>query len=272
MLKLVLFIFVAFLANSLFAKEQPVKICNDSGEWAPYFYYERTEDGKKTDKIVGATIDSLDAIFAKIDMEYVFELRPWKRCVAYVERYDKAQNFEMFSEAGMNSWRQERFLPTKEPVYKRINVFYYNSDQFPNGLNIKTVKDMEQYKICVAAGFSFERYVKSGLNQALVDVSHKSDYFDVIRKISRGFCDIMPANLAVVEGGERVKQFRLPDNVTYAPDTTIDEAFYYYYWIAKTSPRAHVLRDKIDQAIKELKANGRWEAIYEQYLSTGSGL
>jgi len=269
---LLIFISIVLFASPLIAGQKPVRICNDSGEWAPYFYRERTTDGTMTERITGATIDSLDAIFEKIDLDYEFELLPWKRCVAYAERFDKVQEFEMFSEAGMNSWRQERFLPTREPVYKRINVLYYNSDTFPDGLHVKTIQDMEKYKICVPAGFSFEFHVKAGLQRELVDVSHGSNYFDVIRKISLGFCDIMPANLAVVAGGETIGQFTIPDNVAFVPDNTIDNTFYYYYWISKTSPRAAELRDKIDQAIRELKASGRWEEIYQQYLANGSGL
>jgi polar amino acid transport system substrate-binding protein len=268
----VLLILIMGFASPLFAGEEPVRICNDSGEWAPYFYYERMADGIKTGRVVGATIDSLDAIFEIIGMDYEFDLLPWKRCVAFVDRYNKTCTYEMFSEAGVNSWRQEHFLKTKEPVYGRTNVFYYNKEKYPNGLNIKTVQDMEKYKICVPAGFSFERYVKAGLNKNLVDVSHKSDYFDIIRKISLGFCDILPANLAVVEGGEQVGQFRIPDNVAYELDITIKEPFYYYYWIARTSPRAKELRDKIDRAIIKLKKSGRWEKIYRKYLSSGSGL
>lgn len=260
------------LVSSLFAAEKPVRICNDSGEWAPYFYYERKSDGTKTNKIVGATTDSLQAIFKIVGIEYSFELLPWKRCVAHVERFDKTQSYEMFSEAGVNSWRKERFLPTEEPVYKRTNVFYYNKDKFPKGITIRTVQEMEHYKICVGAGLSFERYVKAGLNPSLVDTSHKTDYFDVIRKISLGHCDIMPANLAIIEGGERIGQFVIPKNIATIPDTTIDDPFYYHYWIAKKSPRAKELQRRIDAAIRKLKQNGRWEAIYHRYLSGGSGL
>lgn len=268
---LVLIIFLLINAP-LFGSNLPVKICNDSGEWAPYFYFERNPDGTKTNNLVGATIDSLNAIFEKINMEYSFELIPWKRCLAYVERFEKVQKYEMFSEAGINSWRTERYLHTKEAVYKRTNVFYYNTTKFPQGLNITTVKDMEKYKICVGGGLSYERYIKAGLNEKLVDVSHKTDYFDVIRKISLGFCDIMPANLAIIEGGIKINQFQLPDNISYEADITIDDPFYYYYWIAKTSPRSNELINKIDLAIKELKETGVWEKIYKKYLSQGSGL
>ena len=271
-LKVYLLICLALLSNAVYAEYKTVKICNDIGEWAPYFYFERTQDGSKTGKIVGATVDSLEAIFDYLGIEYVFELLPWKRCLAFVERFNKSQNYEMFSEAGVNTWRQERFLNTREPVYKRTDVFYYNTDKFPGGPDIKTVEDMAGFKLCVGAGLSFERYVKAGLDESLFDVSHKSDYIDVIRKISLGFCDIMPANLAIVEGGVRVKQFRLPNNVAYIPDITISQPFYYHYWISKTSPRAEWLRDKIDDAIRALKASGEWEQIYLKYLSKGSGL
>lgn len=62
-----------------------------------------------------------------------------------------------------------------------------------------------------------------------------------------------------------------PDQI-YFTELTIDNSFYHSSWIAKASPRADELRDKIDQAIKELEANGRWEKIYQQYLANGSGL
>jgi len=256
----------------LLAKDTKVRICNDSGEWAPYFYYQRDINGDKTDKLVGATVDSLDAIFKIIGLEYEFELLPWKRCLAHVERFDKVQNFEMFSEAGVNEWRKQRYIHTKEPVYGRTNVFYYNNEKFPKGLDIKTVKDMEKYKICVGRGLSFERYIKAGLDPKLVDTSHKTEYIDIIRKISLGYCDIMPANLAIIEGGVKIKQFKLPSNISYTKDTTINSPFFYHYWISKKSPRATKLKNKIDEAIRTLKENGQWEKIYKKYLSSGSGI
>lgn len=271
-MKLFLVLIFTILNISLFAKDSIVRICNDSGEWAPYFYYERDNKGNKTDKLVGATVDSLDAIFKIAGLKYEFELVPWKRCLAFVERFDKAGNFEMFSEAGVNSWRKERYLHTNEPVYGRSNVFYYNKEKFPKGIDIKTVKDMEKYKICVGGGLSFERYVKAGLDPNLVDTSHKTDYIEVIRKISLGYCDIMPANLAIIEGGVKVKQFKLPKNIGYIKDVTIDNPFYYHYWISKKSTRAKELREKIDSAIKTLKESGEWEKIYKRYISNGSGL
>lgn len=253
------------------ASDRVVRICNDIGEWPPYFYYQRNADGSKSDKIAGATVDSLDAIFKKIGMTYEFKLIPWQRCLTYVEHFDETKKYEMFSEAGVNSWRKKRYLITQEPVYKRTNVFYYNTDKFPAGIKIKTVKDMERYRICVATGLSFERYVKKGLSERLVDTHHQ-DYFEVIRMISMGRCDIMPANLAVIEGAEHVKRFHLPSNVSYIQDRTMDKPFFYHYWISKSSPRAKVLQTKVDQAIKDLKTSGEWERIYKKYLSNGSGL
>lgn len=131
---------------------------------------------------------------------------------------------------------------------------------------------MEKYKICVGAGLSFERYVQAGLDPKLVDTSHKTAYIDVIRKISLGYCDIMPANLSIVEGGVKIKQFKIPSNISYIKDITVDKPFYYHYWIARTSPRAHELKTKIDNAILQLKKSGEWEKIYLPYLSNGSGL
>lgn len=144
MKQLLFFCFFIIISSnfSLYASEQPVRICNDSGEWAPYFYYERNSDGTKSDKLVGATVDALDAIFKIVGLKYSFELLPWKRCLAYVERFDKTQTYEMFSEAGINSKREMLFLHTEQAVYKRTDVFYYNNEKFPNGISIKTVKDM----------------------------------------------------------------------------------------------------------------------------------
>ncbi len=260
------------LNTTLLAEDNTVKICNDSGEWAPYFYHQRDSNGEKKEKIVGATVDVLDAIFKKIKLEHKFELLPWKRCLAYVKRFDKAQKYEMFSEAGINTQRLKDFIPTKEPIYKRTNVFYYNKDKFPNGIKIKTVKDMENYKICVGSGLSFERYIKAGLKPSFIDTSHKTDYFDVIRKISLGYCDIMPANLAIVEGGKKVKQFNIPKNITYIDDITINDPFYYHFWISKKSERANELINKIDNVIVELKKSGEWEKIFKKHLPNGSGL
>ncbi|THB76736.1 MAG: hypothetical protein D3926_16890 [Desulfobacteraceae bacterium] len=271
LLVLVCLLTLHFLQVPLSASDRTVRICNDIGEWPPYFYYERHADGTKSDKLVGATVDSLDAIFKRIGIEYEFDLIPWQRCLTYVDNFHKTKKYEMFSEAGINTWRKERYLNTREPVYKRTNVFYYNTAKYPGGIKIKTVTDMEQYRICVATGLSFERYVKAGLNKALVNTNHQ-DYFEVLRMISLERCDIMPANLAIIEGAERVNRFTLPSNVSYIPDATIEEPFYYHYWIARSSPRASMLQTRIDQAIKALKASGEWERIYQKYLSNGSGL
>jgi len=95
-----------------------VGICGDSGEWPPYIYFERDE-GKKTERVAGFSIDVIGEVLDEEGIDYTIELLPWKRCLRNVEAGAASQIAldASYSEERAKSYFYSRPYYTVEPYY-----------------------------------------------------------------------------------------------------------------------------------------------------------
>lgn len=258
-------LFLTILITSIHANNT-LEVCTDNIDWAPYTYYERVFDGKKTNKFIGASVDALKAITKKTGLKFNINGYPWKRCLTSVENYGKVRKFEAFMDGSSNKSREEKYFKT-EPFYKVTMAVFYIKENFPNGLSISTLKDLLPYKVCGIHGYNLERYTAIGINMETGSKNTSS----MVKKLQANRCDLFIHELEPLMGDVLLGNVELPANIKYI-QVNVNMENYFYFWISRQSPRAKEIKDSMDKAIKELKKEGKWEEIYKKHIPTGSGL
>ncbi len=134
----------SFVPTSFAEIKQAIKFCGDGGGWPPYTY-------KKDGEVIGYDVDVLNAILGPKNIKYTIAMPVWKRCVegTKIGLYDAALS-ATFSEE-----RKRNFIFT-DSYYSLTPVYIYSKKQFPDGLQISNVKDLEKYHLCGVHGFNYD--------------------------------------------------------------------------------------------------------------------
>ena len=243
------------------ASAQSVKICDDEAGWPPYVY-NPIENGKADkSKIEGAAIDFVNRIFEEVGLEHSTELLPWKRCLAEVENFGDRGNFEMFQNGSYNAERTKIYY-ISESIYETGRGLFYSTKKFPDGLDVNSVEDAKKYKVCGVHGYN---YIDWNLADNQIETSAKSTE-QALKKVAAGRCDVVPSAIEPIYGSAAIGKPIVPNGVKPHVVEFLDKTTFHIY-IAKTSPRGEELRDKINAAIKKLRADGTHKKIFSQYLN-----
>lgn len=266
-ISLILPLFLTF--SIAMAETQPtLHICNDDAEWPPYFYRETDSFGKQTDRIIGATIDTLGAILKPLGIPYSFELMPWKRCLLSVEFYGQDRTYEALTDTSSNAERDKMFLRS-DPFYALTFGGFYNRKIHPEGIALSSAKELDSYDLCGTFGYNFEPYYKAGLTRKIDTSAH--DGINNLKKLTLERCEVFLSPLETVLGGVSVGIYTIPEEIAYFTIENVEKQPFYMY-VSKDSPRGAELIKQVNAQIRKLKAEGRWEAIFRRYTPTGSGL
>ena len=140
-----------FVGTLLHGSELPdvVRICNDAAEWPPFGYI----DPENKEHIIGASTDILREIFNRQNLKIDIKLLPWKRCQSSVE----SGEYQILYDASRNLEREAKYHLSK-PMYSIRHAFYYSRSKFPDGLEMKSVKDVERFSIGGVFGYNFGVY------------------------------------------------------------------------------------------------------------------
>jgi polar amino acid transport system substrate-binding protein len=236
-------------------RNETIKICNDVAEWPPYTYFVRL-NGNKTQKLAGFSVELVHEILNREGVDYEITMLPWKRCLANVE-YGKT---EMLLDATYNKNRDKKYYISK-PCYITNAYYFYSKKHHPEGLNIKTLEELEQYRIGGRLGFNYKPYgiedseLHSTTNtfQSLIDVVHSNR------------CDLFIEKLEVLVGFFSVNGHNLSDSdLAYAPLPEIEpEPFYFMF---TRNDRGRKLKAIIDNGIDRLEKNGHLQELLKKHV------
>jgi len=240
---------------------QTLRICDDEAGWPPYIYNPIENGAQNKDKIEGAAVEFMAAVFADAGIDHTIELLPWKRCLGEVADYSSEGDFEAFSNGSYNEERLETYHITK-PIYETNSGMFYSPANHPDGLNITSVADAKNYEMCGVFGYNYENW---NLGEDDIDTSAKSTDL-ALKKVAAGRCDAVPSAIEPVVGSAAIGKPIVPEGMKAQTFDFMDDTTFHIY-IAKTSPRAEELRDKINASIDKLRGDGTHDEIFEKYLT-----
>jgi polar amino acid transport system substrate-binding protein len=236
-----------------------ISICDDVNEWPPFTYFERI-DGKKSNKVVGFSIDVLDDIFSRHNMRYTITMLPWSRCVLEVQNGKK---YQMVIDFTSTSERRKNYFISNQ-YYTTTTHYYYSKKQFPQGLVIKAMADLRRYRVCGIHGFSvnhtnFPDFFKPGE----VDQSAK-DYPTVIAKLHLKHCDLFLSEYEAMLGFSKVGDRLFEDpNLANAPMPDLLPSVF-RFGISRQYNLGENLLTLIDQELSQMEASGRLKALWKK--------
>jgi polar amino acid transport system substrate-binding protein len=160
---------------------ETIKACADQIEMPPFSYAERV-DGRKTQHVVGASIDLLKQIGQARGWTIQIQLLPWARCLALVANGD----FQLAINTDETDAQANNLL-VSESYFTLHSVYFYSRQARPQGLALNNLADIKHYRLCGFSGYRFEMF---GIDTGKVDRGTSAAYEPLIAKLHLGRCDL----------------------------------------------------------------------------------
>jgi polar amino acid transport system substrate-binding protein len=229
-------------------KNVVIGICDDMDEWPPYIYYERSA-GKKSDKLIGYSIDVIKEIFARHQIRYTVALIPWARCLAEVKA---GTTYQMTLNPSYSPERDRDFWMTR-PYYAANNYYYFSRRHYPHGLPVKGIADLKRYRACGILGNNYTMY---GFQRGELDQG-TNDFPALIAKLDRGRCDIFMEKYEVMLGFLAIgKRYLADPDLGRAPIPGMSSTPFHMA-VSRAYPEGKALRDLIDRELEQMETSGR---------------
>lgn len=246
--------------NTLFANEWKwgeVAIAEDNAEWPPYTFFERTGT-TVTERVVGFSVDIIDAIFRDNGMTYRIDMMPYARAL---ENVRIGKKHSMILSASYNEDRAKTYYMSA-PYYQTAGCFFYSKKNHPAGLDITCKADLDAYKIGGMHKFNYTHYGQHNEN-----VDRGTYTFDaLIEKMKFGRVDLFLENYETIAGYKYLGKDYLADpDLGYGRVEDV-EAISFYMWFSKNEKGA-ALKQLIDQGVARLRETGEYDELYNEYFS-----
>jgi polar amino acid transport system substrate-binding protein len=253
----VLTVFVMVVGMQPAPAQEPTKIgvCGDSGEWPPYVYFER-ENGEKTDRATGFSIDLVEEILTAEGIDYEIGMVPWKRCLHEVEG---GANYQVVLDATYSEERSRSYYYSR-PYYTIRPYYFYSRRDHPDGLDIWWPEDLKQYRISGVSGYNYaDFHLTSNDIYSLV-----KDQDTLVRHVLNQRCDLFPEWFEVLAGFSVVgKDFLADPDLGYAPVPGLGETRAHMLFTRNETGKR--LRRLVDRGIGKLEASGRLKELLLKY-------
>jgi polar amino acid transport system substrate-binding protein len=208
-------------------------------------------------EVRGILVDTLKAVFEKIDgYSPEFHGLPWARAQKMVENGE----LDAFCTVPTDT-RKQYVLFGKDAAWAPTPVAFFSPNS-PNADKIKSIKEKEDLR-----DINLVDYVGNGWSEANIGefnpnkVTDLENAFDVVR-LHRADVHISPYAM----GTYQLNQLGM--ELDYIELPFFDADYKFKIGIRKDYPGAADLQDKLDEAIAELRAEGKLKEIEQAYLDS----
>ncbi len=248
---------VPFSAQAEIAPGTTIKTCNDGGEWPPYLYYTR-QNGEKTTNVEGYDLDYLDRVFSESGLSFTFDLIAWSRCLHEVET---GETYKMVSSVAYSKERDEKYIMTDDYYTVQPHYFYAKAN-FPNGLNIESLDDFQNYKVCGLRGYNYTNF---GIPVDTIDTGTKI-FPQLIEKTKRARCDVFLGRFEIFAGFAKTGNDYIRNHRLGTASMPGVEGDRFYMMISRNYENAEGLKTLLNEGIARLKASGEAKRLLAPYL------
>lgn len=245
---LLIIVFGLLMLPAASSQAQALHACGGDGNWPPMSYMTASSP-----RVEGLSADVLRAIFPEAPG---VALRPWARCLHEVEALE---GYDIVMSVFKTPEREKVFLFSRSYLSLTPSYLYASSRYaLPP---IKSLADLSRFKVCALHGAS-TFYTK--LPPAVIE-SGATNYISLIKKIDRGYCDIIVDMREVFQGFANLGM--LPFNsgeykIQPLPGT---EKYPLHFGISREHPQGAQIIEQIDRGLAELQKNGKLNSLIGQY-------
>lgn len=180
------------------AHAREVSLCVDP-EPPPSAYWERDAEGRRTERLTGATVELLTHVFGQIGLTPRFVAAPWARCMRW------AATGEVDFAVGGYQDEERAKTYAFSVAYRAMTPQVYSLRE--SALRPQTLQDLKSLQGCGLTGASYAHY---GLRPGSLDQGVGS-YQRLIQKLTLKRCDYFPDELEMVESVIRSGQVDAAD-------------------------------------------------------------
>lgn len=217
------------------------------GEWAPYTS-EKNPKGKLAEVLVR---EALELEGHQVKLSYY----PWKRSYELVKNGEADGTFPWYS----NDERKVEFHMNEEPLmHDKAAFFHLKTTAF----EWAEFSDLKKYRVGGTIGYS---HVKQLEDQG-VTVSAVANEETNFKKMLAGRIDAYPASIVV--GYEMINRLFSADKAalfTFHPKLLTEDAMFGLF--SKHSAKGKEYSEALSRGLKKLRASGRYDEIYETYMT-----
>lgn len=243
----------------------PVQFCDGLEEWPPFLFLERDQQGRKTTKITGASMDILEVLFQELDTSFSMKLMPWKRCTTAVQNFNADNQIEAFTNASFNAKRDEDYWVT-DAIYQTQQGLFYSTARYPDTSSEFLLNNLNTLTLCNVHGYSHEiYYTRLGVDKDKKVLSSAKTPQAVLKMISLGRCDVFVNSIEPILGAHSLDQNSLPEDVWYFPLKDIPQSTFHIY-ISRKSPGGEALRNRLNDVIRIKKEEGALQTMLNAYF------
>ncbi|QNM97234.1 substrate-binding periplasmic protein [Chitinimonas koreensis] len=235
---------------------ETVRACGGEGEWIPSSYFAR-EHGRKTEAVVGYSVDVLREALAGSRFRPEAALLPWARCQREVR---DGRRFQLAMGVLYSQERAREYLLSEPYLRFRPGYFYWRG-RFPAGLSIDSAAELGRYRVCGLYGYN---YGYTGLDAGRFDTG-ALDYPSVVAKLAAGRCDLFVETLEVMAGQRRLGR------VAYDPAILVGRPIpglppvVAHFAVSPNAPDAVGLVRALDAGIERLRRAQRLDALLSKH-------
>ncbi|HTD03395.1 substrate-binding periplasmic protein [Undibacterium sp.] len=230
---------------------ETVSVCVDA-EPPPWAYWKRDANGNKTRALIGSSVETVQAAFARIGKAVQFDGdMPWKRCLLMVE----GGKVDFAMDGYFDAERARRFDYSIHYNTLTPQVFFRAADP----LAINHVSDLRQHRGCGVTGASYAHY---GLLPDELDLG--SGYDSLVRKLNARRCDYFVEELEIVSAYKMIGIDYLSDpSIRHAPVPGAKAPS--KYLLTTKSGRGSKLLPQLNEALAALIKSGEAAAIWKRH-------
>jgi polar amino acid transport system substrate-binding protein len=232
------------------ARAEALRACGGESNWPPMSY---VQQGDK--EVKGLSPDILRSVLTP---QPVIALRPWARCLYEVESH---RDFDIVMSVLRNPEREKIFLFSRSYLSLTPSYLYATARYaYPP---VHSLADLGRFRVCAlhGASTSYTRMEPSAID------SGAPNYDSLIKKVDRGYCDIVVDMREVFQGFSNLgllpfdsKQYR----ILPLPET---EKYPLHFGVSRKHPQAQALIEEIDRGLLGLEKSGKLARIVATYLA-----
>jgi len=251
----ILFVFLLFFIPSIHAQSLDnthINIVDDGAQWPPYIYYER-KNSKRTQNIVGFSVDVINEIFKKSNITHTIKLLPWKRALKELEL---GVDYQLILNASHSKKREKLYYYTQS-FYTLNNFVFYSKKHHLNGLedtSLQYIKD--NYKVC---GLLAYNYTDVGFEDSEIDKVGFYSFDKLIRSLEdrNERCNVFLEGYEIFVGFQAIgKDYFLNKNLGYEKIKDA-EPTKFHMMVSKKFKYAKELKKLLDEGITDLEQSGK---------------
>lgn len=235
-----------------------VRACGGANEWPPSSYYVR-RDGQPTAEVTGYSPQVLAAALQGSRFNVRAELLPFARCLADARA---GRTMQVVMAAFHNPQRAEAFFYSQP--YLTLNPrAYFLAEQWPKGLNLRSLDDLAGLRVCGLNGISYAHLGPAEKNV----YTGAADYAALVRMLQARRCDVFVESREVIDG------FRMLGTPELSGGSLAHSAvpgvvpLQVHFIVSRQYPQAQVLLATIDEGLKRLQRENKLQAMLLKHQS-----